>query len=171
MVAALFVQSDSHYRELGCDCFDIERDARTYAGPAPVVAHPPCRAWGRLRHMAKPRADERELAWFAVATVRAFGGVLEHPSASQLFEHLPRPGERDAAGGWVLPVLQSWWGHRAPKRSLLYVCGVGPRDIPAMPFELGEPAGRVERMGRKERERTPAAFASWRVDLAARAAR
>lgn len=170
-VAALFVHSDSHYRDLGCDCYDIGRDARSYVGPLPVVAHPPCRAWGRLRHMAKPRVDERDLAFFAIATVRAFGGVLEHPAGSKLFEHLPAPGWRDAAGGWVLPVMQSWWGHRAPKRSLLYVVGVEPRDIPPMPFELGEPAGRVERMGRRERERTPPAFATWLVDLAARAVR
>lgn len=170
-VAALFVQPRSHYVALGCECFDLARDARNYRGPHPVVAHPPCRAWGRLAHMAKPRADERDLAWFALATVRAFGGVLEHPSASKLFEALPRPGERDMCGGFVLPVLQSWWGHRAPKRSLLYVCGIEPRDIPSMPFELGEPAGRIERMCRQERERTPLAFATWLVELARRCVR
>jgi hypothetical protein len=168
-VAALFVQSQSGvYAQLGCECFDLARDARSYAGPWPVVAHPPCRAWGRLAHMAKPRPDERDLAFFALTTVRAFGGVLEHPSASKLFDMLPTPGTRDACGGWVLPVLQSWWGHRAPKRSLLYVCGIEPRDIPAMPFELGEPAGRIERMCRQERERTPPAFAAWLVELARR---
>ncbi|MWL55341.1 hypothetical protein GQL84_23735, partial [Escherichia coli] len=59
-----------------CDVFDIERDARTFAGGMPVVAHPPCRAWGRLRKFAKPRPDEKALALFAVAQVRAFGGVL-----------------------------------------------------------------------------------------------
>jgi hypothetical protein len=121
--------------------------------------------------MAKPRADERELALWAVHCVRWFGGVLEHPGASRLFAHLPPPGQRDRWGGWTYPVLQSWWGHRAPKRTLLYVCGVEPRDIPAPPFELGEPEGRIERMGRQERERTPIELARWLVDLAGRAAR
>lgn len=62
-VAALYVRRDSPYKALpDVECYDVDRDARSYAGPWPVVAHPPCRAWGRLRHMAKPRVDERDLA-------------------------------------------------------------------------------------------------------------
>ena len=84
-MAALFVRADSIYKTLpGVDAYDIERDARTYDGPWPVVAHPPCRAWGRLRTFAKPRPDERNLARLAVALVREFGGVLEHPENSTL---------------------------------------------------------------------------------------
>ncbi|WP_202122885.1 hypothetical protein, partial [Escherichia coli] len=76
-IAVLFARVDSNYKAMPeCDVFDIERDARTFAGGMPVVAHPPCRAWGRLRKFAKPRPDEKALALFAVAQVRAFGGVL-----------------------------------------------------------------------------------------------
>lgn len=57
-VAALFVRSDSVYKKMeGVECFDMERDARTYDGPWPVVAHPPCRAWGNFAMFAKPRPD------------------------------------------------------------------------------------------------------------------
>ena len=65
--------------------------------------------------MANPRADERNLARLAVALVREFGGVLEHPAASTLWpaQRLPPIGQRDAFGGWTLPIVQSWWGHRA----------------------------------------------------------
>jgi hypothetical protein len=49
-VAVLFARADSNYKSLpGTDVYDIERDARTYDGPHPVVAHPLYRAWGRLR--------------------------------------------------------------------------------------------------------------------------
>ena len=62
-VAVLFARADSIYKSMpGCDVYDIERDARTWPGGAPVVAHPPCRSWGKFAHMAKPRPGERELA-------------------------------------------------------------------------------------------------------------
>ena len=44
-VAVLFARADSIYKTLpGCDVYDIKRDARTWPGGCPVVAHPPCRA-------------------------------------------------------------------------------------------------------------------------------
>ena len=168
-VAVLFARADSHYKAIpGCDVFDLARDARTYRGCKPVVVHPPCRAWGRLRHMAKPREDERELGLYAVDTVRRCGGVLEHPAHSTLWgvAGLPAPGTRDAFGGWTLPVYQGHFGHRAPKATWLYILGVEPRDLPPIPFELALPAGRVEKMGHAERERTPPAFAFYLVEIA-----
>lgn len=102
-VAALFVRADSIYKDMpGVDAWDAERDARTWPGGCPVVAHPPCRAWGRLRQFAKPRADEKELALFALQQIRKFGGVLEHPAESSLWNEafLPKPGEfPDERGG------------------------------------------------------------------------
>ena len=32
----------------GFDCWDIERNALNWPGGNPIVAHPPCRAWGQL---------------------------------------------------------------------------------------------------------------------------
>jgi len=166
--AALFVRKNSGYKGLAAECFDMERDARSYAGQLPVVAHPPCRAWGRLRHMAKPRHDERALALHAVGVVRKLGGVLEHPAASTLWPvaGLPEPGERDKWGGWTMVANQSAWGHRAPKPTRFYIVGCEPRDLPEVPFRLGEPAGRIEKMCAAERERTPIELARWLCDLA-----
>lgn len=194
-VAVLFARSDSIYKTmLECDVYDIERDARTWPGGCPVVAHPPCRAWGRFAHMAKPRQGERDLAPWAVSMVRTYGGVLEHPSGSRLWNelNLPKPGHgRDSFGGWTLPIMQHWFGHRAAKATLLYVCGVEPEDIQAPAFKLGDAThviaqGRQPRpdLGRgrlkkgmpgwrpevtpREREHTPPELARWLVDLALR---
>ncbi len=179
-VAVLFARADSHYKALpGVEVYDMERDARTYDGPWPVVAHPPCRAWGRLRTFANPRPDERNLARLAVAMVREFGGVLEHPAGSTLWpaQGLPRPGARDAFGGWTLAAPQKWWGHKAEKATWFYVVGCEPRDQPALPLVLGEASHVVQSRKREdyrphitkaEREHTPPELALWLVELARR---
>lgn len=140
--------------------------------------------------MAKPTPGEKELALFAVARVRQFGGVLEHPNASTLWPvaALPPPGERDAWGGWTLPIVQHWWGHRAAKATRLYIVGCDPADIPVMPLALGEApcicgtSGRKRDGGRRrkgdtgwrpeiskaEREHTPPLLAAWLCELARR---
>lgn len=185
-VAVLFARSDSHYKALpGCDVWDIERDARRWPGGAPVVAHPPCRAWARLRQFAKPRPDEKQLAIWAVDQVRRFGGVLEHPEASTLWKeaHLPAIGGFDEFGGWTLPISQKWWGHRAEKKTWLYIVGCRPADIPLMPLVLGEAthvvglwSGRDKArcrpsIGKAEREHTPPDLAAWLCDLARKSSR
>lgn len=164
----LYVRRDSIYKGLALECFDEHRDARTYEGLLPVVAHPPCRAWGRLRHFAKPRHDERDMALHAVDLVRRLGGVLEHPQNSLLWPvaGLPGPGHRDAWGGWTLVANQSAWGHEAPKPSRFYIVGCEPVSLPALPIRLGEPAGRIENMCRQKRERTPPELARWLCEVA-----
>jgi hypothetical protein len=128
-----------HAKGRAIDCWDAARDARLYAGPHPVVAHPPCGPWGRLRHLYK--GDEHDCATRAVEQVRAFGGVLEHPAGSLLWmhgptcpgtasgahcehaadgdlcckcgwEHLPLPEyAEDAFGGYTVEANQCGWEH------------------------------------------------------------
>lgn len=184
-VAVLFARADSVYKTLpDCDVWDAERDARKWQGGAPVVAHPPCRAWGAFAMFAKPREDEKALAPWAVDQVRRHGGVLEHPYASKLWPELglPEPGERDEWGGWTLPIHQHWWGHRAEKKTRLYIVGCEPGHIPEIPMVLGEPTHVIGDVGRAkdgnkrpevskaEREHTPPALAAWLCELARRCA-
>lgn len=181
MIAVLFARQDSIYKTVpGCDVFDIDRDARSWSGGCPVIAHPPCRAWGALRFLAKPRPDEKDLAYFAVDMVRAWGGVLEHPAGSTLWPAaaLPAPTLRDRWGGWTFPISQKWWGHRAEKKTFLYIVGIEPHELPPYPFEMGEASHVIGDSGRAsngtkrpevskaEREHTPPLLAHWLVELA-----
>lgn len=178
-IAVLFARSDSIYKGIpGCDVFDIDRDALTFSGGMPVIAHPPCRSWGRLAHMAKPRPGERELAPWAVDQIRKWGGVLEHPVSSRLWKEkpLPGPGERDEFGGFSIVVPQFWFGHRCEKMTYLYICGMEPRDLPEIGFRLGEPEyvimksrnnyRRKKVVDKPEREKTPEPFAHFLIDIA-----
>lgn len=190
-VAVLFARADSVYKSLpGCDVWDEGRDARKWGGGCPAVAHPPCRAWGQLRALANPVPGEKELAYFAVESVRKFGGVLEHPLASTLWPAagLPAVGFIDDFGGWTLPIFQSWWGHRAEKATKLYIVGCAPAEMPIMPLVLGEASHIVGSSGRRadggrlhkgdrgwrpeitkaEREHTPPSLAVWLVEVARR---
>lgn len=170
MVQALFVRADSPYVDLlGAEnCWDIGRDATRYCGPEPVIAHPPCRAWGQLRAMAKPRAGERELAIWAIWAARQWGGVVEHPAGSLLWSEFGLTvGASDAWGGMLARVAQCDWGHRAQKSTCIYVVsrrlGRIAWPTPPMPGAWTVP---VERMGRAERERTPLEFARYLVEIA-----
>lgn len=180
-VAVLFARSDSNYKSLpGVDVWDAERDARNWPGGCPVVAHPPCRAWGRMRQFAtKVMPGEKLLARLAVAHIRAWGGVLEHPAQSTLWPAagLPAPGQRDTYGGWTLPINQFCFGHRAEKKTWLYIVGCEPADIPEVPLRLGRATHcirptksypRLPSVTKAEREHTPPALAAWLVDLARR---
>lgn len=171
-IAVLYAREDSVYKGIpGCDVYDKSRDARTFTGTCPVIAHPPCGQWGRLRAFAKPNLDEKHLAIEAVATVRRNGGVLEHPAGSSLWDAccLPRIGESDAYGGYTYPIYQSWFGHKAPKNTWLYIVGIRPVDLPSFPFHLGQATGRISNNGSvKFREHTPPALAHWLVEVAKR---
>ena len=136
MIAVLFVRGDSAYKRYdGLDVYDADRDALTFTGGMPVIAHPPCRAWGRLSHMANPRPGERELALFALANVRACGGVLEHPKGSKLWkeQNLPTGDKTDEYGGFTLEIDQYDFGHVAPKKTLLYIVGIDRGELPPLP--------------------------------------
>lgn len=182
-VAVLCARRDSIYKTMpGLDVYDAERDARSYVGPAPIIGHPPCRGWGRLRGLAKPAPGELDLGRWVFDQARQFGGVIEHPAFSTLWtdRNAPRPGRtipRDSFGGWTLQLPQYWFGHKASKETWLYVVGVEPGAIPAIPLRFGEPEyvvssslrgpnARRKELTKSDRERTPPAFAEWLVDLA-----
>jgi hypothetical protein len=77
-----------------------------------------------------PTAHERASA---LASVRRWGGVLEHPAVTIAWRTfgLPRPDssggwQRCLDGGWVAHVEQRHYGHRARKATWLYAVGIEP---------------------------------------------
>jgi hypothetical protein len=67
--AALYIDPLGPYPKLlGPEfCWDASRDARKYDGPHPVVAHPPCRHWSKLRHLAHWDCSASECGWYGTA--------------------------------------------------------------------------------------------------------
>jgi hypothetical protein len=143
MIAPLYAAPRGPYAGLS----DVEvwglpdRDAREYAGPWPVVAHPPCARWCRLAGLVEARwghkrGDDGRCFESALASVRRWGGVLEHPAYSDAWARyeLPRPPTggkwvRGICGGWSCYVEQSRYGHPAKKATWLYAFGVEFPDL------------------------------------------
>lgn len=180
MVSVLYAQSDSVYKTLpDCDVWDKERDARVWPGNTTVVAHPPCGQWGRLRNFARRDISEKSMAVLAVLAVRKYGGVLEHPKGSLLWRHcrLPAAGQYDAWGGYTMPVLQHWFGHRADKATWLYIVGCPVSSLPPYPLIMGTSPFVVQtkkktdhrpHLPKKERLATPKPMAEWLLEVARR---
>lgn len=192
MIAALFVEKGGAYFDLpDVDPWDEDRDARLYAGPWPVVAHPPCARWSVLWPLVKAACglepgEDGGCFDAALRAVRTYGGVLEHPALTLAWKRygLPRP----SPGGWTssmfdpgytTEVSQAAYGHRARKRTWLYY--VGP-DPPALKWNEPATAAKVSgfkhlstgayvadesrRVRTKEASATPPEFRDVLLDMA-----
>lgn len=186
MIAALYVETGGCYFDLpGVDPWDIERDARRYAGPWAVVAHPPCSRWCQLAPINHKRYGHRvgdDGGCFAAAldAVRTWGGVLEHPAYSYAWGafRLARPKRLRwlyDGRGWVTEVSQNSYGHRASKRTWLYY--VGRTAPPPLDWRADPPQAQISwcknhgnselpRMSKTVAARTPDAFRDMLLALA-----
>ena len=170
MIAALYVQTNGCYFGLdGVDPWDEARDARGYAEPWPVVAHPPCARWSAFwfggpmwiakGNPAKRKGDDGGCFAAALASVRVAGGVLEHPASSHAWAHFglnrpPRSGgwvNADFDGGWTCCVEQGHYGHRARKATWLYAVGI---DLPSLKWGKSDAHAAWAQEGRSERAMT-----------------
>lgn len=170
-VAALYVEPHGCYIGMpGVDPWPESRDARTYAGPHPVVAHPPCQRWGRFWHGSTRKPHQYKLGddggCFAAAleAVKRWGGVLEHPAHSKawaahgMFTPQAGAGWQRASldGGWTCYVEQGHYGHDSRKPTWLVVFGVDYEDMPQLNWTKGEqrlPAWMIERYGYEKARR------------------
>jgi hypothetical protein len=177
-VAALYVEKNGPYFGLpGVEPWDIERDARQYAGPYPVVAHPPCKTWSIMGQCRPELVRGQDGGCFeaALRAVHQWGGVLEHPAHSHAWRafHLPRPPWEGWARsltdeGWTCEVDQFRYGHRANKRTWLYYFGDSPPPMlkwgraARSPITVRNDGGG----GSDRRSRTPVEFRDLLLEIA-----
>lgn len=193
IVAALFVDTKGSYFGVpGVNLWDIHRDARNYAGPHPVVAHPPCSRWCRLAGLVEARwghkrGDDGGCFASALASVRNWSGVLEHPAYSDAWPAfgLPKPipgggWQRGICGGWSCHVEQRHYGHPAKKATWLYAFGLD--RLPSLNWATtpdGESDALVSwcrnhtkkfdkrpRLGKRAASKTPEAFRDTLIGIA-----
>lgn len=189
-VAALYVEKGGVYYGLpDVDPWDEERDARLYAGPYPVVAHPPCAAWGYMAPVnqaryARPIGDDAGCFSCALSALRVWGGVLEHPAESHAWRRFDctSPGRGHWARSvlrpdeWATEVPQRNYGHQARKRTWLLYVGDQP---PALDWRKPEPPEawissdrpraelqNVRQLCKKFAQRTPILFRDLLLDMA-----
>lgn len=181
-VAALYVDPNGVYAGLpDVEIWDEQRDARLYRGPHRVVAHPPCTRWCRLAKQVEWRGianvgDDGGTFAAALESVRAYGGVLEHPAHSLAWpaHGLNKPAvangwvNADFEGGWTCYVEQWRYGHVTRKATWLYAFGV---ELPSLEWgyiadqdcDFNVAWNHQNQKGRKRmpdswRSRTPEAF-------------
>lgn len=191
MIAALYVETNGAYFGMpDVDPWDAARDARLYAGPWPVVAHPPCSRWCQMAPVNQARygqriGDDDGCFEAALSAVRRFGGVLEHPAISLAWPHfdLPRP---PASGGWVKGFCGGWsahveqrnYGHEARKATWLYAFALDPPSLrwgkcaaPTAWISADRPRSELAAMGirqmqKREAQATPSAFRDVLIGMA-----
>jgi len=170
-VAVLCCSNNSFYKSMHeVEAYDMRRDAKSFVGGMPIVAHPPCRAWSAYcGHQAKPLPGEKELGLWCADQLRECGGVLEHPAHSRLFDAagLPRPGQ-SVGDMKTISVWQAWWGYPMRKATWLCFSRVKTEKL-VIPYRLHDQGGdrrRQQLMSKHQRAATVPAFARWLVDAA-----
>ena len=186
-VVALYVDPRGPYPKLVEQWYDEARDARTYAGPWPVVAHPPCQLWVNFASLNFKRyggernrpGNDGGMFAHALATIRRVGGVLEHPANSRAWPtfKLETPSGIGwcavNAREWTCEVWQSAYGHLARKRTWLYYVG----SVPPLEGDWKRDPGthqcgwfdRIKpTLSKRKASATPAAFAEWLLEIASR---
>jgi hypothetical protein len=109
----------------------------------------------------KVKGDDGGCFASALASVRRWGGVLEHPWASHAWPHFgltvpARAGgwvRADNFGGWTCCVEQGRYGHYARKPTMLYAVNV---DLPELTWGHSEARleqAVIDRMGLKRAKR------------------
>jgi len=177
LISVLFAARNSIYKTIpGLDVWDEDRDALKWPGGNPGIFHPPCRLFCAMKHLSTAPIAEKHLAYWSIKQVREWGGILEHPAHSTLWEekNLPKPGKKDIHG-FTFSVDQFWFGHPGIKRTWLYICGIQPKDLPDYPIRIGHSKNVFAGGSRKYipgsrhsgiRSATPIAFANWLVSVA-----
>jgi hypothetical protein len=156
MITALCVSPRSIYKKLGLDCYDINRDAFSYSGHNPVIAHSPCRCFSKLRSFVRVPGSDFKLAQFCYQVLKTNGGILEQPAGSKMKDYLGLPAP--------LYVDQFWFGYPIRKPTWLWFFDCEPLPVP---FSLNPDltnSKQFDSMSSNQRSRTTETFALWLIN-------
>jgi hypothetical protein len=157
MISVLCALPNSVYKNIpGLDVWDVQRDAYYFTGSNPVIVHPPCAQWSRMRAFSKPNESEKELAYFCLTKVIRNGGIFEHPMGSSFFKEVGlRP---------TLCLDQFVFGFPARKRTWLYFHGCKPLAQPLRFDAIESEVTRNLNSKNGSRSKTTMHFATWLID-------
>jgi hypothetical protein len=152
-ISVLCVMPGSNYYKLpGLDLWDEKRNAYNYNGSNPVICHPPCAQWSKLKSFARTNQQEKDLAIFCLEKIHENGGILEHPAGSALWK-LPQV-ERAR----IISINQHWFGFPSQKRTWLYFYNVKPLSYP---LNFNTPTRTTTSLHSKARSKQPLALCEW----------
>lgn len=165
----LFCHSKSNYKQLpSFDVYDEKKDALTYTGQKPVLCHPPCRNFSRLRFFSKGDDFENVYPFFCLKLVRTYGGIIEHPYDSlfwKLFD-CPKVGSFDNYGGTSFVFDQFDFGYYTRKRTRLYIVGLKClKDIPRLNLRFEIVSRKFQNLTVKQRSETTPQLAEWFLEI------
>jgi len=127
-IAILCVDESSNYYQLSkkynLDIYSASRSMLLFNDSCPVICHPPCAQWSRLKNFAHVNDELKKLAPLCYDIVNSNGGILEHPSGTSLFKTVKADTNK------ILSVDQHWWNFPARKRTYLYFHKVKPISFP-----------------------------------------
>lgn len=158
-IAILCACKDSTYFDIQSDNYSLDiytalRPVKLFNDNCPVIAHPPCAQWSRLKNSARIDLVEKQLAYDCWKLVRRNGGILEHPNGSQFM--------REFVGySNCQRIHQSDFGFAAKKDTLLYLNKVKLQPA-QLPVEL--PSSKVCEMSVAQRSRSTLEFNKWLCD-------
>jgi hypothetical protein len=155
MISVLCIQKNSNYLQLpNLDLWNESRNTYNYTGINPVICHPPCQQWSRLKAFAKDDKLSKELALFCWDKVQVNGGIFEHPLGSSFFKYVNANRKK------MFVVHQSWWGFPARKPTILYFNNYKPLTTPICFDAI---LTTVDKMAYSSRSKMSVNFCRWLV--------
>ncbi len=129
----------------GLDIYTKTKSAWLCQPRRPIIAHPPCRFWSRWNARASAATEdlieELLLGMHCANLVKEFGGILEQPAHSRLWQaaNLPLPNTTGEDDAWSIEVDQSNFGHLCNKPTWLFFANCRRRKMTWSGWHLANP--------------------------------
>lgn len=158
MITVLCCHSRSVYKKLGVNCYDQKRDALTYSGYSPIIAHPPCRSFSRLHGFVsiENKIRDHEIADHCITLLRRNGGILEQPARSTMKKVFDL--------GQPYYIDQYWFGLPFSKPTWLWTFNCELNDLPLMLNPVRNTRKTMANMSSQQRSYTTVEMATWLID-------